>query len=210
MVLDFAHHRPVLRQTGLAMQLGDRVLVPDVQLDQPPVLFLDEPTTGLDPTNRQRVWSLIRGLVDDGATVLLTTQYLDEADQLADWIVVVDHGRVIAEGRPAELKRVTGGARLEATLSGPNARALDALRPLVEGPVQVSEDGRRLRAPVRSTAGLLTRVVRALDEGGVDLEDVAVHQPSLDDVFIMLTGRTRKAPAGTAEAPARELQEANR
>ncbi len=179
-------------------------------MTRPPVLFLDEPTTGLDPTSRHRVWSVIRGLVDDGVTVLLTTQYLDEADQLANRIVVVDHGRVIAEGRPAELKRVTGGARLEATLSGPNAAAPDALRPLVEGPVQVSEDGRHLRAPVRSTAGLLTRVVRALDEAGVELEDVAVHQPSLDDVFMRLTGTTPEAPADTAEEPAGELQEVNR
>lgn len=183
-------------------------------MTRPPVLFLDEPTTGLDPTSRHRVWSVIRGLVDDGVTVVLTTQYLDEADQLADRIVVVDHGRVIAEGTPTELKRVTGGARLEGTLSSPNAAALDALRPLVDGPVQVSEDGRRLRAPVRSTAGLLTRVVRALDEAGVDLEDVAVHQPSLDDVFMRLTGTAPVAPAetpaGTAEEPARELQEVTR
>src|SRR5215471_18534620 len=156
-------------------------------MTRPPVLFLDEPTTGLDPTSRYRVWSVIRGLVDEGVTVLLTTQYLDEADQLADRIAVVDHGRVIAEGTPAELKRLTGGARLEATLMSPDHAALDALRPLVEGPFQVSEAGRRLRAPVRSTTGLVARVVRALDEAGVDVEDVAVHQPSLDDVFMRLT-----------------------
>ena len=156
-------------------------------MTRPPVLFLDEPTTGLDPTSRHRVWSVIRDLVGEGVTVLLTTQYLDEADQLADRIVVIDHGRVVAEGTPAELKRLTGGARLEATLRWPNAAALDALRPFVDGPFQVSEDGRHLRAPVRTAAGLVTRVVRALDGAGVDLEDVAVHQPSLDDVFLRLT-----------------------
>jgi ABC-2 type transport system ATP-binding protein len=146
---------------------------------------------------------VIRGLAGEGVTVLLTTQYLDEADQLADRIVVVDHGRVIAEGTPAELKRLTGGARLEVTLTAPNGAAVEALRALVDGPVEVGEDGRHLRAPVRDTAGLVTRVVRALDGSGVDLEDVAVHQPSLDDVFMRLTGEA-------APEPVRELQEVNR
>jgi len=169
-------------------------------MNRPPVLFLDEPTTGLDPTSRHRVWSVIRTLVDDGVTALLTTQYLDEADQLADRIVVVDHGRAVAEGTPAELKRVTGGARLEATLRSPDPTATNVLRPLVEGPVRVGEDGRRLRAAVSSTTGLLTRVVRALDDAGIEVEDVAVQQPSLDDVFMRLTGATR-------EDPVRELEE---
>ena len=158
-------------------------------MTRPPVLFLDEPTTGLDPTSRRRVWDVVRRLVaEDGVTVLLTTQYLDEADQLADRIAVIDHGRVIAEGTSADLKRVTGGARLEVTLSAPTSTAPDALRPLVEGPCQLSDDGRHLSASVRSTTGLVAHVVRALDEAGVDLEDVAVHQPSLDDVFLRLTG----------------------
>jgi ABC-2 type transport system ATP-binding protein len=169
---------------------------------RPPVLFLDEPTTGLDPTSRRQVWSVIRELVGEGVTVLLTTQYLDEADQLADRISVIDHGRVIAEGTPAELKRVTGGASLEATLSVADVAALEALRPLVEGPLQVSEDARRLRARVRSTAGLVKRVVLALEEAGVELEDVAVHQPTLDDVFLRLTG-----PASDRDGEAPALQE---
>jgi daunorubicin resistance ABC transporter ATP-binding subunit len=155
---------------------------------RPPVLFLDEPTTGLDPTSRLRMWSVIRELVADGATLLLTTQYLDEADELADRIVVIDHGRAIAEGTAAELKSQTGGARLEVTLTEPDPEAARALEPFVTGTVHVSHDARRLRASVRSGAGLATTVVRALDEAGITVDDVEVHQPSLDDVFFALTG----------------------
>ena len=155
---------------------------------RPPVLFLDEPTTGLDPTSRVRMWDVIRLLVADGVTLLLTTQYLDEADELADRIVVIDHGRVIAEGTSASLKADTGGARLEVTLSEPSPAAAAALEPFVAGAVHVSQDGRRLRAPVRSGAGLATTVVRALDRAGIAVDDVEVHQPSLDDVFFALTG----------------------
>jgi ABC-2 type transport system ATP-binding protein len=157
-------------------------------LTRPPVLFLDEPTTGLDPTSRVRMWDVIRELVGDGVTLLLTTQYLDEADELADRIVVIDHGRVIAGGTAAELKGQTGGASLEITLSEAHRAAAEALGPFVAGPVHVSHAGRRLRAPVRSVTGLATMVVRALDEAGVSVDDVEVHQPSLDDVFFALTG----------------------
>jgi daunorubicin resistance ABC transporter ATP-binding subunit len=157
-------------------------------LTRPPVLFLDEPTTGLDPTSRVRMWEVIRGLVADGVTLLLTTQYLDEADELADRIVVVDHGHAIAEGTAAELKAQVGGARLEVTLSESDPAAALALEPLVSGPVDTSHDGRRLRAPVRSAGGFATTVVRALDSAGVMVDDVDVHQPSLDDVFFALTG----------------------
>jgi ABC-2 type transport system ATP-binding protein len=157
-------------------------------LTRPPVLFLDEPTTGLDPTGRARIWDVIRALVADGVTLLLTTQYLDEADQLADRIAVIDHGRVIANGTAAELKAQVGGARLEVTLSAPDPGAAAAVEPLVGGPVDVSHDGRRLRAPVRSTNGFATTVVRALDAAGVAVDDVDLHQPSLDDVFFALTG----------------------
>jgi daunorubicin resistance ABC transporter ATP-binding subunit len=155
---------------------------------RPPVLFLDEPTTGLDPTSRVRMWEVIRALVTSGVTLLLTTQYLDEADELADRIVVIDHGRVIADGTSGELKSDVGGARLEVTLSTPAAGAADALTPFVAGPVHVSRDGRRLRAPVRSGSGLATTVVRALDHAGIAVDDVEVRQPSLDDVFFALTG----------------------
>jgi daunorubicin resistance ABC transporter ATP-binding subunit len=155
---------------------------------RPPVLFLDEPTTGLDPTSRVRMWTIIRTLVADGATVLLTTQYLDEADELADRILVVDHGRAIAAGTAAALKAQTGGARLEVTLSDLDGHASAALEPYVSGPVHVSHDGRRLRAPVDGTAGVATTVVRALDAAGIAVDDVQVHPPSLDDVFFALTG----------------------
>jgi ABC-2 type transport system ATP-binding protein len=157
-------------------------------LTRPPVLFLDEPTTGLDPVSRARMWDVIRGLVADGATLLLTTQYLDEADELADRIVVIDHGRVIANGTAGELKAQVGGARLEVTLSAPSEEAPAALAELVAGPVHVSHDGRRLRAPVRGETGLASTVVRALDEAAITVDDIEVHQPSLDDVFFALTG----------------------
>ena len=164
---------------------------------RPPVLFLDEPTTGLDPTSRARMWEVIRDLVAGGTTLLLTTQYLEEADQLADRIVVVDHGRVIAGGTSAELKATVGGARLAVTLTAPHPGAAGALAPLVDGAVQASRDGRHLSAPVRSGAGLATTVVRALDGAGVLVDDVEVRQPSLDDVFQALTGRpTGQGPPG--------------
>jgi daunorubicin resistance ABC transporter ATP-binding subunit len=191
--------RTLLEQFGLA-DAGDRIVkqysggmrrrldLAASLLTRPPVLFLDEPTTGLDPTSRMRMWNVIRTLVADGTTLLLTTQYLEEADELADRIVVVDRGRAIAEGTALELKRQIGGARLEVALARADMAAVGALGPFVDGPVQVSRDGRHLRAPVPNTAGLATAIVRALDEAGIAVDDVQVHQPSLDDVFFALTG----------------------
>ena len=155
---------------------------------RPPVLFLDEPTTGLDPTSRVRMWDIIRVLVKDGATLLLTTQYLDEADELADRIVVIDRGKVIAEGTSAELKTATGEARLELNLSKYYADAAAVLQPFASGPVHESHDGRRLRAPVRSGSGLASTVMRAFEAAGIIVDDLEVHRPSLDDVFVSLTG----------------------
>jgi len=155
---------------------------------RPRVLFLDEPTTGLDPTSRVRMWGVIRELVGDGATLLLTTQYLDEADELADRILVIDQGRAISEGTAAQLKSQTGGARLEVTLTRPDGAAALALGPYVSGGVHTSHDGLRLRAPVRNEPGLATRIVRALDDAGITVDDVQIHPPSLDDVFFALTG----------------------
>jgi len=159
-------------------------------VNDPAILFLDEPTTGLDPTSRAGMWSVIRRLLDYGTTVLLTTQYLDEADQLADRISVIDHGRVIAEGTPAELKAATGGQWLVVRLSWPCAGAAQALWHLTGSPPQVSADGLHLTCPVPERPGVATAVVDALGAAGAAVEEVALHRPSLDDVFFTLTGRS--------------------
>jgi ABC-2 type transport system ATP-binding protein len=154
----------------------------------PFILFLDEPTTGLDPASRQRVWEAVRQLLAEGVTVLLTTQYLEEADALADRIVVIDRGRVVADDTPRELKEASRGARLEVTLTAPSPDAVAIVAPLVSGPVHVSDDGRRVGAGVDPVPGLATSVVRALDRAGIVVDNVEVRQPSLDDVFFALTG----------------------
>jgi ABC-2 type transport system ATP-binding protein len=169
-------------------------------MTRPPVLFLDEPTTGLDPSSRVGMWEIIRELVAEGVTVLLTTQYLDEADSLANHIVVIDHGRVIAQGSPLELKEASKGARLHVTLTDAHPDAVAALQQLVEGRVQVSEEGRLLQAAVDNSPGLATTVVRALDRAGILVDNIEVRQPSLDDVFFSLTGHQAAEP----EAPVLE------
>jgi ABC-2 type transport system ATP-binding protein len=168
----------MLRRLDLAASLMTR----------PPVLFLDEPTTGLDPTSRQRVWDAIRVLLDEGVTVLLTTQYLEEADELAHRIVVVNHGLVVADGTPMELKEASRSARVLVTLATPSPAAVSAITGLVAGQIQVSEDGRQLSAGVDSSPGLATTLVRALDAAGVLVDNIEIRQPSLDDVFFTLTG----------------------
>ena len=178
-------------------------------MTRPPVLFLDEPTTGLDPTSRQRVWDVIRELVGEGVTVLLTTQYLEEADTLADQIVVIDHGRVIAQGTPRELKDASKGAQLVVTLSAPHEAAVPALQALVTGRVHMSDDGRQLNAAIDSSPGLATIVVRALDAAGVLVDNIEVRPPSLDDVFFSLTSpRARAAHTQTPDDTDTDTEEA--
>jgi ABC-2 type transport system ATP-binding protein len=154
----------------------------------PPVLFLDEPTTGLDPASRSDLWALLRELVREGTTLLLTTQYLEEADRLADDIVVLDHGRVVAKGSPAELKTRIGGERIDVTVATaddlPAAEA--ALLPYADGPASSEADGPLVTVPVRPGTPLL-EVVRGLDSAGVAARDVARREATLDDVFLTLT-----------------------
>jgi len=158
----------------------------------PPILFLDEPTTGLDPRSRLSMWDLIAELVAGGTTLLLTTQYLEEADRLADDIVVIDHGRVIARGTAAELKARVGGEHLEVIVSVGSELPVAArvLSGFGVGAVRMDTESRRISVPVTATQGLLTRVVRALDEEGVQVDEAILNRPTLDDVFLALTGRT--------------------
>ncbi|NGO80201.1 ATP-binding cassette domain-containing protein [Streptomyces sp. YC504] len=158
-------------------------------ITDPEVLFLDEPTTGLDPRGRGEVWSAVRSLVGGGTTVLLTTQYLEEADQLANRISVIDHGRVIADGTSDELKAKTGGDRIDVVLHDPAQLARAAA--LLPGEASVDEDLRLVSAPVADRMAALTQVVRALEEAGIEAEDIALRRPTLDEVFLDLTGRPR-------------------
>jgi len=157
----------------------------------PPVIFLDEPTTGLDPRGRLAMWDVISSLVSEGTTVLLTTQYLEEADQLAKQIMVIDHGRVIAKGTADQLKEQVGGERLELTIGqgGNLEAALQAVRPYSIGEVQVDKQARRLVIPVARGAQQLATVIRDLDAAQIPLDDLALRRPTLDDVFLTLTGR---------------------
>ncbi|MFI5859230.1 ATP-binding cassette domain-containing protein [Streptomyces parvulus] len=161
-------------------------------ITEPEVLFLDEPTTGLDPRGRAEVWDSVRSLVGGGTTVLLTTQYLEEADQLADRISVVDAGRVVAEGTADELKAATGGDRVDVVLrDAGQLGAAVALLPLTG--VRVDPDRRLLSAPVTDRMAALSGVVRALEEAGLEAEDVALRRPTLDEVFLHLTDRPKEA-----------------
>ena len=172
---------------------------------QPPVLFLDEPTTGLDPRGRLQMWDLIEELAKGGVTLLMTTQYLEEADRLADDIAVIDHGRVIARGTALELKRRVGGERLEVTVGedGQLERAGAVLAALGEGAVRVEPEQRRVSVPVGAHDGVLTRAIRELDAVGIEVDDVGFRRPTLDEVFLALTGRTaEQAEAESAEADA--------
>jgi ABC-2 type transport system ATP-binding protein len=161
----------------------------------PPVLFLDEPTTGLDPRSRIDLWGTIEELVGEGTTVLLTTQYLDEADRLADRIAVIDSGKVIAEGTADDLKGRVGGERIEVTLTGSAdpATAAAALADMCSEAPQT--DGRTVRVNVDGRSGAVMEAARRLDRAGVGVEDIGVRRPTLDDVFLTLTGHSAESVA---------------
>jgi ABC-2 type transport system ATP-binding protein len=167
----------------------------------PEVLFLDEPTTGLDPRGRLGMWDIIEQLAAGGATILLTTQYMEEADRLADRIAVLDRGRVISEGTPDELKAQIGGERLEVTVSneGDLPRAIDVLRTHCGPDVHVETERRHAAVPVTAGARSLAAAVRELDAAGIHLDDLSLHRPTLDDVFLSLTGRVAEPTAEEAE-----------
>ena len=155
---------------------------------RPSILFLDEPTTGLDPRSRLGMWAVIEGLVAEGTTVLLTTQYLEEADQLAQDIVVIDHGRVIAHGTAEALKDQIGGDRIEVTVVniGQAGAAADVLRTVSTGEPAIEEG--RVSAPVSGGSTVLVNAIRALDVAGIEVSDLLLRRPTLDDVFMSLTG----------------------
>ncbi|MEU7030000.1 ATP-binding cassette domain-containing protein [Streptomyces sp. NPDC015232] len=174
----------------------------------PPVMFMDEPTTGLDPRNRQALWEVIQELVAGGTTLLLTTQYLEEADHLAHDICVVDHGRVIARGTSDQLKARTGGERVEVVVHDratiPAAREVLArygAAGVARADISVEEHTRKLTVPVSGGARLLAEVIRDLDAVGVEIDDIGLRRPTLDDVFLSLTGHAAEQ-ADEDEPPA--------
>ncbi len=168
---------------------------------QPRILFLDEPTTGLDPRGRLGMWDIIRGLVREGTTLLLTTQYLEEADELADKIAVVDHGRIIARGTADELKAKVGGERIEVVVDHREdiPRAIELLTRATEGEHALDDHMRRITVPARGGARSLVQVVRDLDEAGIAIDDIALRRPTLDDVFLSLTGHSAELAAPGAK-----------
>ncbi len=182
-----AGDRPVKTYSG---GMRRRLDLAGALVAEPPVLFLDEPTTGLDPRSRIELWAIIRELVAKGTTLLLTTQYLEEADQLADRIVVIDHGRAIARGTAQELKAQVGGERLAVTLT--DAAQLGAAREIVSrlaiGEVETDSATRELLAPISGGATTLMSALRDLDDAGIVVGDVGLRRPTLDDVFLTLTG----------------------
>jgi ABC-2 type transport system ATP-binding protein len=179
----------------------------------PPVMFMDEPTTGLDPRNRQQLWEVIEELVSGGTTLLLTTQYLEEADRLAHAICVMDRGRVIARGTADELKARTGGERVEVVVHDPESMstAIEVVRGFSKGEPAVAGHTRRITVPVVGGAKLLAEVIRELDARGIEIDDIGLRRPTLDDVFLSLTGHAAEGSAddtvqdaaeGTARADA--------
>ena len=201
-----ARDRPVKTYSG---GMRRRLDLAGALVADPPVLFLDEPTTGLDPRSRTDMWEVIQGLVAGGTSLLLTTQYLEEADLLADQIVVIDHGRVIAQGTADQLKAQVGGERLAITVTHPGQlqTARELLEPLGVGPVAVEEHRRSLLMPVTGGAAVLTDALRRLDAAQVTLDDVGLRRPTLDDVFLTLTGHAAESggPAADGGGPPGEV-----
>ncbi len=202
--LDEAADRPVKTYSG---GMRRRLDLAGSLVAEPPVLFLDEPTTGLDPRSRTDLWDVIRELVDRGRTLVLTTQYMEEADQLADDIVVIDHGREIARGTADDLKTLVGGERIEVMLDR-GASVEEARRILSQFAVDAPRvEGRAMTVPVAGGPRTLTQALRALDAGGVPLRDVGLRRPTLDDVFLSLTGQPANADAGILGGDAHGLLE---
>lgn len=186
-----AANRPV---KGFSGGMRRRIDLAGALVVKPPVLFLDEPTTGLDPRSRLALWDIISSMVGEGTTVLLTTQYLEEADQLADSIAVVDHGKVIAKGTSDELKLMVGGQRVEITVHSlddvEKAKAL--LSPLGRGEISQGNDQRHLAIAVDNAPKTLPMVMKAFADAGIELNDAGMRRPTLDDVFLKLTGHAVK------------------
>jgi ABC-2 type transport system ATP-binding protein len=199
--LSEAADRPVKTYSG---GMRRRLDLAAALVAKPPILFLDEPTTGLDPRSRLGLWEVIEQLVQEGTTVLLTTQYLDEADRLADRVAVIDHGKVIAEGTPDHLKDRVGGERLEVLLEqeSDSPRAASLLAAIADEPP--TAEGRTVRLTVRNRSGAIVRAVRLLSEAGVAIDDLSIRRPTLDDVFLTLTGHAAEEETAEGSEPMRE------
>jgi len=180
-------HRPLKTFSG---GMRRRIDLAGALLADPPVLFLDEPTTGLDPRSRGELWDAIRNRVADGTTVVLTTQYLEEADQLANEIVVIDHGRAIARGTSQELKRHVGGEHLDVHLARPEdiGRVESIVASVASGAVRIVADEALVSVPVASGVDALSSVLNDLQAANIDVVDIGLRRPTLDDVFMELTG----------------------